>query len=122
MEKIKLQNGMQIGITTNGILSTDTALEIKLSTELTVGEIDNLFSDPENTEKIELLSDNNEVLKIYNGYSHNSMISKDCEAGIITVKQCKQSDVEIRLEKLEQTQSVQDIAIMDIAMSIGGEA
>lgn len=121
MEKIKLLNSEQIEIITNGVWSTDTSLTLQLSTNMDIGEIDKLFSNSENTEKIELLSDNGEVLKIYNGYNHNMTISKDCEAGIITVKQYKQSDIEIRLEKLEQTQADQDIAIMDIATAIGGE-
>ena len=118
MEKIKLANGEKLEITTNGIRSNDTTLKIELSTKMTIGEVDALFSDSASTEKIELLSDSDEILKIYNGYNCNSIISKNTDNGIITVEQRKPSDIEIRLEKVEQAQKEQDSAIAELGMTL----
>ena len=135
MEKIKLSNGKQFSIITNGISSSNDSITIKLLPETTsILEIDSLFSTSGNTEKMFLLSDEDEVLKTYNGYIQNVSceIKKNVKIGyneygeeimgnLVIVEMTTLSDTEARIAALETSQADQDTAIMDLATAIGGE-
>ena len=72
MEKIKLSNDSQFSIVTNGITSNEDKLVIRLLPETTsLMDIDSLFSTSGNTEKMYLLSDTDELLKTYTGFTQN---------------------------------------------------
>lgn len=132
MEKVKLNSDTVISIVTNGISSTESKLMIKMVDDsYTLADIDIIFSSDENTKKIALLSDSDELLKTYNGYDKNISceIRKNAVIGydengsnvignMFVVCMEKTSDLEERVKTLEASQLDQDAAILDIAESV----
>lgn len=132
MEKVKIGTN-QYQIVTNGVTSTNDTLTIKLlPSGSTVDNLDALLSDQSNVEKIQLLSEEDEVLKIYSGYTKLSSVILEKEAfikneiltintdesnensfeeekavygALITVQLVKMSGIENRLETIEATLS-----------------
>ena len=129
MEKIKLVNGKTYEIVTNGVSMSDNLLTLKLSQGMfSLADIDTDFSNSNNTSKILLLSDSNEVLKTYNNFLKNmsceikkkTIIGYDDNSDpilgtmfIVTMQ--RESDIEARINKLEITQEDQDLAIEELA-------
>lgn len=77
MEKVKFSNGNIFEIKSNGIKSDDSTLKIALvapNTDLTT--IESLATDQGNVKRIELLSETDELMKIYSGYSVLTSIEK----------------------------------------------
>ena len=77
MEKVKFSNGNIFEIKSNGIKSDDSTLKIALvapNTDLTT--IESLATDQGNVKRIELLSETDEIMKIYSGYSVLTSIEK----------------------------------------------
>lgn len=77
MEKALFSNGDIFEITTNGVKSTDDLLKVALvapDTNLVV--LEEMLSNKDNVAKLLLLSETDEVLKIYSGYTVLSSIEK----------------------------------------------
>lgn len=126
MEKIKLSNGQIYEIKTSGITSTDSTLAISIVTDSDLATVENIVSDKENMRKIELLSESDEVLRIYSDYATLKSIEKrknvvietkiiePTEEGeepteeivtsdVIVFSLKKESDTDARITSLEET-------------------
>lgn len=77
MEKIKLSNGNILEITNNGVHSSDERLTVSIvAPDMDLVTMETLFTDRENVSRIELLSESDEVLRIYSGYVGLTNIEK----------------------------------------------
>ena len=77
MEKIKLSNGNILEITNNGVHSSDEKLTMSIvAPDTDLVTMETLFTDRENVARIELLSESDEVLRIYSGYVGLTNIEK----------------------------------------------
>ena len=77
MEKLKFANDQIHEIKTNGIASDDTRLRIAIiGSGLSLEEIENLVTVKDNVKRIELLSESDEVLRIYSGYTVLTSLEK----------------------------------------------
>lgn len=69
MEKVKFSNDKVFEIKTNGVNSDDTRLRIGIvATDLDLAEVESLVTNKDNVNRIELLSETDEALRIYSGY------------------------------------------------------
>lgn len=85
MEKVLFSNGNIFEITTNGVKSTGDSLKVALvapDTNLVV--LEEMLSNKDNVAKLLLLSETDEVLKIYSGYTVLSSIEKKKDVVIAT--------------------------------------
>ena len=126
MEKIKLSNGQIYNIKTSGVMSTDTALTVTIVTDSDLVTVEKIISNKENMRKIELLSESDEVLRIYSDYVTLKSIEKrknvvietkiiePTEEGgepteeivtsdVIVFSLKKESDTDARITSLEET-------------------
>ena len=77
MEKVKFSNDQIYEIKTNGVASDDTRIRIGIiGSGLSLEEIENLVTTKDNVKRIELLSESDEVLKIYSGYTVLTSLEK----------------------------------------------
>ncbi len=77
MEKVKFSNDQIYEIKTNGVASDDTRIRIGIiGSGLSLEEIENLVTVKDNVKRIELLSESDEVLKIYSGYTVLTSLEK----------------------------------------------
>lgn len=77
MEKVKFSNDKVFEIKTNGVNSDDTRLRIGIvANNLDLAEVELLVNDPDNLNRIELLSESDEVLRIYSGYEVLTSLEK----------------------------------------------
>lgn len=118
MEKIKLKNNI-LDIVSNGIYSTDDELTVNIIPSGTLSEMESAFTK-ENTEKIILLSDSDEELKIYNGYTtmKSIMLTKG-EPDIVTVVLTKPDIKDVVFELVKNQADLED-ALVELAELIGG--
>lgn len=128
MEKIKLYNEETFDIIPNGIRSTSETLTVSfLSPKKDLVSLEEVFSDSANLEKIYLLSDTDEVLRIYSGYSVLDSIEKqknvviattvtedgesETVADVIYITLRKANETEARLTSLEESV---DLLVMSV--------
>lgn len=77
MEKVKFSNDLIYEIKTNGVASDDTRIRIGIiGSGLSLEEIENLVTTKDNVKRIELLSESDEVLRIYSGYTVLTSLEK----------------------------------------------
>ncbi len=77
MEKIKLSNGNILEIMNNGVHSSDERLTVSIvAPDTDLVTMETLFTDRENVNRIELLSESDETLRIYSGYVGLTNIEK----------------------------------------------
>ncbi len=77
MEKVKFSNDKVFEIKTNGVNSDDTRLRIGIvATDLDLAEVESLVTNKDNVNRIELLSETDEALRIYSGYTVLTSLEK----------------------------------------------
>lgn len=123
MESIKFSNGDSFEITTNGVRSNDEKVRIALlAPDMDLVAIEEMISSKSNVNRLELLSEEGEVLRIYTGYTVLTAIEKkkdilidtDIQDGeevlitsdVIYITLRKENDTEARLTSLEETVDV----------------
>lgn len=113
MEKIKLFNNTVFSLLENGIRKHNNSLSIRFDTEdKTLDDIEKVFSNKENTKKINMLDGKDEVLEIYKNFTNIKSIVKELvsyvnengetESKYVTSVTLEQGEVEDRLTALEQ--------------------
>lgn len=149
MEKIKLKNGDTYELNVNGIRDTEEKLTVCILSAESLEQLETAFSDPQNTERLELVTEGGELLQSFTGYTVLRCIKKEKDVFIetITAKEKGQEPQEIRsdvitamlarsdlrsdldemraemgkrIEKIEKQQTIQDGAILDLAGLVGG--
>ena len=127
MEKVKFANGNVFNIPVNGIFSSGDNVRIGLvAPDTDLLTVESLVTETDNVKRIELLSESDEVLKVYSGYTvltsvekkKNVVVSTTIEepteegedptvvgtrADVIYVSLRKENEAEIRLNSLEET-------------------
>ncbi len=113
MEKIKLFNDTVFSLLENGINKHNNSLSIRFDTDnKSLDDIEKLFSNKENTKKINMLDSKDEVLEIYKNFTNIKSIVKELvsyvnengetENKYVTSVTLEQGEVEDRLTALEQ--------------------
>lgn len=119
MEKVKLNNKNVFDLASNGMIENSTGLTVKLQAPTdSLETLEELFSG-DNVSKMYLLSDSEETLKIFNNYSRLVSIEKEKDvlvssqvvndeevktyADIVTIRLVKESNIERRVNALEET-------------------
>ena len=119
MEKI-LFNSNSFDVRNSGIKSYNDRLSVNLvNVSNTLDEVETMLLDPANTNKISLVSESGETLRIFNGFTKLVEVSKEKDAiisseivddeeiitrgDVITIVLDKESDTEARLSALEET-------------------
>lgn len=77
MEKVKFSNDKVFEIKANGVTSDDTRLRIGIvASDLDLAEVESLVTNKDNVNRIELLSETDEALRIYSGYTVLTSLEK----------------------------------------------
>ena len=80
MGKIRLNNGQELEIITDGIQVAGDSLSLGLVPgDKNIMDYEALLSDAANTSKIQVIDYNDEVFKIYSGYTKMQKIEKQME-------------------------------------------
>lgn len=80
MGKIRLNNGQELEIIADGIQAAGDSLTLRLVPgDKNIMEYETLLSDVANTSKIQVIDYNDEVFKIYSGYTKMQKIEKQME-------------------------------------------
>lgn len=121
MGKIRLNNGQELEIIADGIRATGDYLTLGLVPgDKNIMEYETLVSEAANTSKIQVIDYNDEVFKIYSGYTKMQKIEKQMETVVdytqdeegnpvpvngvaILVELKKQDKTEARIAALEET-------------------
>ena len=121
MGKIRLNNGQELEIIADGIRATGDYLTLGLVPgDKNIMEYETLLSEAANTSKIQVIDYNDEVFKIYSGYTKMQKIEKQMETVVdytqdeegnpvpvngvaILVELKKQDKTEARIAALEET-------------------
>lgn len=121
MGKIRLNNGQELEIITDGIRATGDYLTLGLVPgDKNIMEYETLLSEAANTSKIQVIDYNDEVFKIYSGYTKMQKIEKQMETvvdytqdeegnpvpvnGVAILVELKKPDkTEARIAALEET-------------------
>lgn len=124
MEKVKFANQEIMDITINGVNSSKLALSITLSNpKKDLVTMEKMLKDPENVNRIELLSEGGEVLRVYEDYTvldslekkldqvlfvnvnteEDEPIEEEVRGDIMVIGLRKQSEIEARIGSLEET-------------------
>ena len=121
MGKIRLNNGQELEIIADGILATGYYLTLGLVPgDKNIMEYETLLSEAANTSKIQVIDYNDEVFKIYSGYTKMQKIEKQMETvvdytqdeegnpvpvnGVAILVELKKPDkTEARIAALEET-------------------
>ena len=121
MGKIRLNNGQELGIIADGIQVSGDSLTLGLVPgDKNIMEYETLLSDAANTSKIQVIDYNDEVFKIYSGYTKMQKIEKQMETIVdytqdeegnpvpvngvaILVELQKPDETEARITALEET-------------------
>ena len=120
MEKVKFSNDQIFEIVVNGVSSTEKSLKIAIvAPEMDLVSIENMIANADNVKRIELLSETEEVLKIYSGYSVLTSLEKKKDvvidttlegevttSDVIYISLRKEDEAEARLSALEETVDV----------------
>ena len=121
MGKIRLNNGQELEIIADGIRATGDYLTLGLVPgDKNIMEYETLLSEAANTSKIQVIDYNDEVFKIYSGYTKMQKIEKQMETVVdytqdeegnpvpvngvaILVEMKKPDKTEARIAALEET-------------------
>lgn len=121
MGKIRLNNGQELEIIADGIRATGDYLTLGLVPgDKNIMEYETLLSEAANTSKIQVIDYNDEVFKIYSGYTKMQKIEKQMETVVdytqdeegnpvpvngvaILVELKKPDETEARIAALEET-------------------
>ena len=121
MGKIRLNNGQELEIIADGIHAAGDSLTLGLVPgDKNIMEYETLLSDAANTSKIQVIDYNDEVFKIYSGYTKMQKIEKQMETIVdytqdeegnpvpvngvaILVELQKPDETEARIAALEET-------------------
>ncbi len=121
MGKIRLNNGQELEIIADGIRATGDYLTLGLVPgDKNIMEYETLLSESANTSKIQVIDYNDEVFKIYSGYTKMQKIEKQMETvvdytqdeegnpvpvnGVAILVELKKPDkTEARIAALEET-------------------
>ena len=121
MGNIRLNNGQELEIIADGIHAAGDSLTLGLvPRDKNIMEYETLLSDAANTSKIQVIDYNDEVFKIYSGYTKMQKIEKQMEAIVdytqdeegnpvpvngvaILVELQKPDETEARITALEET-------------------
>ena len=121
MGKIRLNNGQELEIIADGIRATGDYLTLGLVPgDKNIMEYETLLSEAANTSKIQVIDYNDEVFKIYSGYTKMQKIEKQMETvvdytqdeegnpvpvnGVSIIVELKKPDkTEARIAALEET-------------------
>lgn len=76
MGKIKLSNDQKLNIVADGIQEAGDSLIITLTTDKTITEYDELFSDSNNTKKVTVLDSAEDPFLIHSGYTKLQSVEK----------------------------------------------
>lgn len=147
MEKIKLKNGKIYNLKVNGIREKGDELVIQIITDEGAETVEAVFSDYDNTQRMEVVTESGELLQLLVEYITLCSIKKEMDvfigseetdngelqeirSDVITVVLAKadmrddinqiRAEMRKRFEKLEMQQTVQDGAILDLAGLVGG--
>ena len=83
MGKIRLNNGQELEIIADGIRATGDYLTLGLVPgDKNIMEYETLLSDAANTSKIQVIDYNDEVFKIYSGFTRIQRIEKQMDADV----------------------------------------
>lgn len=140
MGKIKLNNDQEVTIITDGVLPTGDYLTLMLATDnMTLEQADQLFSSPENTEKIWVIDYMGDLFQSYSGYTQLQEVAKEYDAIVdytededqqkvpvsgtaIRVKLYRPNDMEKRMDGMEERmntmQTSMDMAVAEMTMLI----
>lgn len=114
MEKLKLKNGKEFNLYVNGVQKIGNALCIKISNPSeTLTELEGIFI-AKNTERMEVLAENGEVICILNDYTLLEELRKEPRAvlkteldgtevlgNVVTITLKKENKIEKRVSSLE---------------------
>ena len=121
MGKIRLNNGQELEIITDGIQVAGDSLSLGLVPgDKNIMDYEALLSDAANTSKIQVIDYNDEVFKIYSGYTKMQKIEKEMETVVdytqddegnpvpvngvaIIVELQRPDETEARIASLEET-------------------
>lgn len=121
MGKIRLNNGQELEIIADGIRATGDYLTLGLVPgDKNIMEYETLLSEAANTSKIQVIDYNDEVFKIYSGYTKMQKIEKQMETVVdytqddegnpvpvngvaIIVELQRPDETEARIASLEET-------------------
>ncbi|WP_373124974.1 hypothetical protein [Blautia producta] len=121
MGKIRLNNGQELEIITDGIQVAGDSLSLGLVPgDKNIMDYEALLSDAANTSKIQVIDYNDEVFKIYSGYTKMQKIEKQMETVVdytqdeegnpvpvngvaIIVELQRPDETEARIASLEET-------------------
>ena len=121
MGKIRLNNGQEMEIIADGIRATGDYLTLGLVPgDKNIMEYETLLSDAANTSRIQVIDYNDEVFKIYSGYTKMQKIEKQMETVVdytqdeegnpvpvngvaIIVELQRPDETEARIASLEET-------------------
>ncbi|RHS18389.1 hypothetical protein DWV84_07295 [Blautia sp. AF13-16] len=121
MGKVRINNGQELEIITDGIRATGDYLTLGLVPgDKNIMEYETLLSKAANTSKIQVIDYNDEVFKIYSGYTKMQKIEKQMEAivdytrdeegnsvpvtgAVIIVELRRPDETEARISALEET-------------------
>ena len=140
MGKIKLNNDQEVTIITDGVLPAGDYLTLMLAADnMTLEQADQLFSNPENTEKIWVVDYLGELFQSYTGFTQLQEVAKEYDAIVdytededqqkipvtgtaIRVKLYRPNDVEKRMdgmeERMDTMQTNMDMAVAEMTMLI----
>lgn len=114
MEKLKLKNGKEFNLRIDGVQTFDDMVSVKIVNPVeTLTELEGVFV-PANTERMEVLAENGDVLRILNDYTFTETLKKEPSAVIkveldgtlkigvvVTVELRKENKMEKRVTSLE---------------------
>lgn len=122
MGKIKLNNGQELEIIADGVMENGDVLSLGISpADKTILDIERLMEERTNTEKIQLLDYNEDIFKVYPGYTVLKRIEKQLDAVVgysepdengnytsikgvvIVVELMRPDETESRIAALEET-------------------
>lgn len=128
MEKLRLADGTELNLITNGIRKADKQIEAKILPEgKTLSEVNDLVSDEEKTQEIKLISEDGEELAIYTGYTELTSISQELKADIgtdddgniiqgklVTLRMEKPDEVTKRISAVESQMTDMQLALCEV--------
>lgn len=77
MEKLKLKNETSYDLVVNGITEEEEGLTVRIMSAEGLEQFETVFSDPQNTERLELVTEEGELLQPFTGYTVLRSIKKE---------------------------------------------
>lgn len=77
MEKLRLKNGVLYDLAVNGVVESEEDLTIRIMSAEDLEGFESAFSDAQNTERLELVTEGGELLQPFTGYTVFRSIKKE---------------------------------------------